>query len=106
MLGNNAGPATFLFPRIDFWEGQAWVPATGTPCKPTVMDDNHNSDVKGSPSGEPGKGNNPMSKPQWADSLRNLYDSVVEEPIPDSFKDLLAQFDEPKQATGKSGGTE
>ena len=47
-----------------------------------------------------------MSKPQWADSLRSLYDSVVDEPIPDSFKDLLAQLDEPKADKGKSGGND
>ncbi|WP_370177657.1 NepR family anti-sigma factor [Alteriqipengyuania sp.] len=45
-----------------------------------------------------------MSKPQWADSLRNLYDSVVDEPIPDSFKDLLAQLDEPKNDDAAGGG--
>jgi hypothetical protein len=33
--------------------------------------------------------------PEWADGLRKLYDSVVEEPLPDSFKDLLSQFDDP-----------
>ncbi len=70
------------------------------------MDNKQDSDAKGSPSGEPGKGTKPMSKPQWADSLRNLYESVVDEPIPDSFKDLLAQLDEPKKATGKNGGSE
>ena len=44
-----------------------------------------------------------MEKPQWADSLRNMYESVVDEPIPDSFKDLLAQFDEPGSAGTKKG---
>lgn len=34
------------------------------------------------------------SPPLWADGLRQLYDSVVDEPLPDSFKDLLAQLDE------------
>ncbi|MBD2840790.1 NepR family anti-sigma factor [Erythrobacter rubeus] len=34
------------------------------------------------------------ASPEWADGLRHLYDSVVEEPLPDSFKDLLAQLDE------------
>ncbi|MEL7690550.1 NepR family anti-sigma factor [Citromicrobium bathyomarinum] len=48
----------------------------------------------------------PMSQPQWADSLRSLYDSVVDEPIPDTFKDLLAQFDEPKKASSENGGSE
>ena len=31
--------------------------------------------------------------PGWTDSLKQLYDSVVDEPIPDSFKDLLSQLD-------------
>lgn len=31
--------------------------------------------------------------PGWADGLRQLYDSVVEEPLPDSFKDLLSRLD-------------
>ena len=31
--------------------------------------------------------------PDWASGLRQLYDSVVEEPLPDSFNDLLAKFD-------------
>jgi len=33
-------------------------------------------------------------KPEWANGLRQLYDSVVEEPLPDSFKDLLARLDD------------
>ncbi|WP_341712090.1 NepR family anti-sigma factor [Erythrobacter sp.] len=33
------------------------------------------------------------AKPGWADGLRQLYDSVVDEPLPDSFKDLLAKLD-------------
>lgn len=37
------------------------------------------------------------SKPEWADGLRQLYDSVVNEPLPDSFADLLSKLDE----TGK-----
>lgn len=32
-------------------------------------------------------------KPEWANGLRQLYDAVVEEPLPDSFTDLLAQLD-------------
>ena len=32
--------------------------------------------------------------PGWAQGLRQLYDSVVEEPLPDSFKDLLAKLDD------------
>lgn len=32
-------------------------------------------------------------KPQWANGLRQLYDSVVEEDLPDQFKDLLSRLD-------------
>lgn len=31
--------------------------------------------------------------PEWAVGLKRLYDSVVDEPIPDSFKDLLRKLD-------------
>lgn len=31
--------------------------------------------------------------PEWADGLKQLYDSVVEEDLPDSFKDLLSRLD-------------
>jgi hypothetical protein len=31
--------------------------------------------------------------PEWATGLKRLYDSVVEEPLPDSFKDLLSKLD-------------
>ena len=31
--------------------------------------------------------------PEWANGLRRLYDSVVEEPLPDSFAKLLDQLD-------------
>ena len=34
--------------------------------------------------------------PEWAGGLKKLYDSVVDEPLPDSFKDLLAKLDESK----------
>lgn len=33
------------------------------------------------------------NKPQWANGLRQLYDSVVEEDLPDQFKDLLSKLD-------------
>ena len=47
------------------------------------------------------------ARPEWADGLKQLYDSVVEEPLPDTFKDLLARFDEegPDAATHEDGGT-
>ena len=37
---------------------------------------------------EPGK-----KAPEWTQSLRQLYDSVVDEPLPDSFKSLLEKLD-------------
>ncbi|QZP08145.1 NepR family anti-sigma factor [Caenibius sp. WL] len=49
----------------------------------------------------PGRGTHavhpPVAKPDWASGLRRLYDSVVEEPLPDSFKDLLAKLDDPNK---------
>ncbi len=35
----------------------------------------------------------PDSQPGWANGLKQLYDEVVEEDIPDSFKDLLSKLD-------------
>jgi hypothetical protein len=32
--------------------------------------------------------------PEWASGLKRLYDTVIEEPIPDSFKDLLSRLDD------------
>ena len=36
----------------------------------------------------------PAARPDWANGLRQLYDSVVEEDLPDTFKDLLSQLDD------------
>lgn len=33
-------------------------------------------------------------KPEWASGLKHIYDSVVDEPMPDNFAALLAQLDE------------
>lgn len=33
-------------------------------------------------------------KPGWADGLRQLYDSVVDEKLPESFDDLLKRLDQ------------
>jgi hypothetical protein len=40
-------------------------------------------------SARPAKGD-----PVWASGLKQLYDQVVDEPIPDSFKDLLSKLDD------------
>lgn len=34
-----------------------------------------------------------QAQPDWASGLRRLYDSVVEEPLPDSFEKLLKELD-------------
>lgn len=39
----------------------------------------------------PKRGGQPA--PDWASGLRRLYDSVVEEPLPDSFAKLLDDLD-------------
>lgn len=46
-------------------------------------------------SDKPQSGDKTVPKPDWADGLKDLYDSVVEEPLPDSLKDLLAKLDSP-----------
>lgn len=40
---------------------------------------------QGAPNGE--------AQPEWATGLKKLYNSVVDEPLPDSFKDLLSKLD-------------
>jgi hypothetical protein len=37
---------------------------------------------------------NAAQTPDWTTGLRRLYESVVEEPLPDSFKDLLSRLDD------------
>ncbi|MBU0670294.1 MAG: hypothetical protein KJ703_07780 [Alphaproteobacteria bacterium] len=57
-----------------------------------MTSDRNDLDDRGS--GEPRKREAGQSnKPQWANGLRQLYDSVVEEDIPDQFKDLLSKLD-------------
>lgn len=36
--------------------------------------------------------------PGWAQGLRKLYDGVVNEPLPDSFDDLLKKLDQADDA--------
>ncbi|MXP10520.1 NepR family anti-sigma factor [Pseudoblastomonas halimionae] len=47
--------------------------------------------------GDDKKARDEQSGPEWARGLRDLYDDVVEEPLPSSFHDLLARLDEPKK---------
>ena len=47
--------------------------------------------------GKPVKGRKQTHKrrgPEWASGLKQLYDSVIEEPLPDAFKDLLSKLDD------------
>jgi hypothetical protein len=37
--------------------------------------------------------NRTTPQPEWASGLKRLYNSVVEEPLPDSFADLIAKLD-------------
>jgi hypothetical protein len=48
---------------------------------------------------KPKGGHDGVKTPDWSNGLRKLYDSVVDEPLPDSFKDLLSKLDE----SGSSG---
>ena len=50
--------------------------------------------------GSPVKGKKLKTKqrgPEWASGLKQLYDSVIDEPIPDAFKDLLSKLDDGKR---------
>lgn len=39
--------------------------------------------------------------PEWADGLKKLYNSVVDEPLPDNFKDLLAKLDDSAESNDR-----
>lgn len=43
--------------------------------------------------------------PEWASGLKQLYDSVVEEPLPDAFKDLLDKLDDVDASNDGGGAT-
>lgn len=38
----------------------------------------------------------PAAKPPWADGLKRIYSSVLEEPLPEAFEKLLEKLDEAK----------
>ncbi len=60
----------------------------------------HGSNGRGSGGG----GNAQRRAPEWADGLKQLYDSVVEESLPDSFKDLLDRLEAIPTSRGQDGG--
>lgn len=39
------------------------------------------------------KGPAAKGDPNWTKGLKKLYDSVVDEPLPDSFRELLSKLD-------------
>lgn len=42
--------------------------------------------------------------PEWSNGLKQLYDAVVEEALPDSFLELLAQLDDSDATDGNRNG--
>ena len=60
------------------------MPPGKTAAKPAAK-------AEAKPGAKPGGEN-----PDWAQGLKRLYESVVEEPLPDSFKDLLSRLDDDK----------
>ena len=59
--------------------------------------------AQGGSNGE-GRDGTRQRPPEWADGLKQLYDSVVEEALPDSFKDFLDQLDTVPPVRGQHGG--
>jgi hypothetical protein len=41
-----------------------------------------------------------VSQGRIGDQLRAMYDDLIQQPVPDRFKDLLDQFDKAKTSTG------
>ncbi len=50
-----------------------------------------------------GSGNAQRRAPEWADGLKQLYDSVVEEDLPDAFRDLLDRLEATPTTRSPSG---
>lgn len=73
---------------------------TGSGTKPSNMASNQEQ------GGNPGGGDHNARRrpPEWADGLKQLYDSVVEEALPDSFKDLIDRLDAIPPARSRDGG--
>ena len=57
------------------------------------MTSNASSDKMPAPAGSKPTVRKSEGQPDWTNGLRRLYNSVVEEDLPDSFKDLLSQLD-------------
>lgn len=69
-----------------------------------MSDIGKSSERKASPAGEkpaktparkePGSVSKKVEKPDWANGLKQFYDSVVDEPLPDELAYLLAKLDD------------
>jgi len=59
----------------------------------------------GAPTGAGRRRTSAKSSPEWANGLKQLYDAVVEEDLPDQFLDLLAQLDEQEMPPQGRGGS-
>lgn len=57
------------------------------------MDPRKDKDGKKMAPGSIQNGSRKDSSPEWASGLRQLYDSVLDEPLPDNFKDLISKLD-------------
>lgn len=54
-----------------------------------IMAENRITPPKSAPPSKP-----VVVQPDWAEGLRNIYDSVVSEPLPDDMLKLLASLDD------------
>jgi hypothetical protein len=59
-----------------------------------ATDSRSNSNSKSEGVGSPSPASGRQQSPEWAAGLRRLYDAVVEEPLPDSFAELLDKLDD------------
>lgn len=59
-----------------------------------TMTENHKP-TSGTQAGKAGvAASEPVAQPDWANGLRNIYNSVVSEPLPSDMLKLLASLDE------------
>jgi hypothetical protein len=58
----------------------------------TAMTETKKGGRGASPKAKPGA-HRQSQMPGWTNGLRQLYDQVVDEELPDSFRDLLARLD-------------
>jgi len=63
-----------------------------------IMTENHKP-MSRVPAGKAGiRPDQPVAQPDWANGLRNIYNSVVSEPLPTDMLKLLASLDDEDDA--------